>query len=120
MRQVAGLAVWVAALVVLATASPVSADSMDTGQAFTKLTRGAANTLTGWVEIPKRIHETSQLSGSASGFTWGLLRGFGYGYIRTVSGLYEVFTFPYPAPSGYETVLEPEYVFTTAQEDVNY
>ena len=88
MRQVVGLAGLVAALVVLATASPVSADSMDAGQAFTKLTRGASNAVTGWVEIPKRIHETSQLSGPASGFTWGLLRGLGYGYIRTVAGLY--------------------------------
>ena len=120
MRHVVRSAGWIAALVVLATAPPVSADSMDAGKAFTKLTRGAANTITGWVEIPKRIHETSQLSGPASGFTWGLLRGLGYGYIRTVAGLYEVFTFPYPAPSGYETVIQPEYVFTTAQEEVSY
>ena len=85
---------------------------MDPALAFGKFTRGAINTLTGWVEIPKRIQETSQDSGAAAGFTWGLLRGFGHGFIRTAAGLYEVFTFPFPAPPGYNSVIQPEYVFT--------
>lgn len=81
------------------------------GGAATKLGRGATNIFTGWVEIPKRIYETSQLSGAVSGFTWGLLRGLGYGFIRTTAGFYEFFTFPYPAPPDYAPVLQPEYVF---------
>ncbi len=79
--------------------------------ALTKLGRGAVNTVTGWVEIPKRMVETSQRSGALTGFTWGLLRGLGHGFIRTVGGIYEVVTFPFPAPSEYRSVIQPEYVF---------
>ena len=101
------------ALLVLVSAAPASAEEMDAGKAFTKLTRGFINIVTGWVEIPKRVQETSQQSGAAAGFTWGLLRGFGHGFIRTAAGFYEFFTFPFPAPPGYEPVIQPEYVFTT-------
>ncbi len=88
-----------------------AAETMDAGNGFKKLTRGAINTVTGWVEIPKRIQETSQASGGFAGWTWGLLRGLGYGFVRTSAGLYEVFTFPFPAPPDYEPVMQPEYVF---------
>ena len=99
-------------IVVLASAAPASAEEMESGRAVTKLTRGAVNLVTGWVEIPKRIQETSQTSGAAAGFTWGLLRGLGYGFIRTAAGAYEIVTFPFPAPPNYQPVIQPEYVFT--------
>ncbi|MBI4354099.1 MAG: exosortase system-associated protein, TIGR04073 family, partial [Candidatus Omnitrophica bacterium] len=63
------------------------------------------------VEIPKRISETSNVQGMAAGLTWGLLRGLGYGFVRTAAGFYEVFTFPVAAPPNYEPVIQPEYVF---------
>jgi len=111
-------------MLVAATAPPASAESMEAGGAFVKLTRGFVNVVTGWVEIPKRIHETTQLSGPAAGFTWGLLRGFGHGFIRTAAGFYEFFTFPFPAPPGYTSVIQPEYVFTSesapARDDYYY
>lgn len=81
------------------------------GGPTTKLGRGIANVITGWVEIPKRITETSQTQGVAAGITWGLLRGFGYGFVRTAAGFYEFFTFPFSAPPDYEPVIQPEYVF---------
>ena len=98
-------------------AGPVWAESMEAGKAFTKLTRGFVNIITGWVEIPKRIQETTQTSGAAAGFTWGLLRGLGHGFIRTAAGAYEFVTFPFPAPPGYESVIQPEYVFTEESTD---
>ena len=101
-----------AMLFILAGAARASAEPMEAGKAFTKLTRGFVNIITGWVEVPKRIQETSQTSGAAAGFTWGLLRGIGNGFIRTAAGFYEFFTFPFPAPPGYEPVIQPEYVFT--------
>ena len=110
-------------LFMLVAAGQVSAEPMNAGKAFTKLIRGAVNTVTGWVEVPKRVLETTESSGPASGFTWGLLRGFGHGFIRTAAGLYEVFTFPFPAPAGYASIMEPEYVFSTAagaSDDYNY
>ena len=101
-------------LVFAVHADPAQAEPMQTGKAFTKLTRGFVNVITGWVELPKRIQETTQASGAAAGFTWGLLRGIGHGFIRTAAGAYEFFTFPFPAPPGYEPVIQPEYVFTGA------
>ena len=65
---VAGLAV---AVVLGAGTTRASAEPMEAGKAFTKFTRGGINIVTGWVEIPKRISETSQESGTAAGFTWG-------------------------------------------------
>ena len=99
-------------LTVLGTAPAACAEPMDVGNAFTKAMRGAVNTVTGWVEIPKRIKETSDESGPAAGFTWGLLRGLGYGFIRTSAGIYELVTFPFPAPPSYEPVMQPEFVFS--------
>lgn len=96
----------------IAGSVPASAEPMDAGKAFTKGARGFVNLVTGWVEIPKRVHETSQESGALAGFTWGLLRGIGHGFVRTCAGAYELVTFPFPAPAGYEAILEPEYVFT--------
>ena len=101
-----------ATLGVLGSAGPASAEPMEAGKAFTKLARGGINILTGWVEIPKRVSETSQASGSAAGFTWGILRGIGHGFIRTAAGAYELLTFPFPAPPGYAPVIQPEYVFS--------
>ena len=109
MRRLIGTIAVVTALMVLPVQTAQAA--MSTAGAGTKLLRGAVNVLTGWVEIPKRVYETSQEQGTAAGLTWGLMRGFGRGFIRTAAGLYEVFTFPFPAPPNYEPVMLPEYVF---------
>lgn len=93
--------------------TPASASSSESRNGFTKLMRGLINTTTGWVEIPKRIHETATTSGVPAGLTWGFLRGLGYGFVRTAAGLYEAFTFPVPAPPDFEPVIQPEYVFTS-------
>ena len=117
MRKQALKVGFVAAMVVLAGSHRATAEPMSTEKACGKLARGAVNALTGWVEIPKRAHETAQQEGAIAGFTWGLVRGLGYGFIRTAAGLYEFVTFPFPAPPGYAPVIQPEYVFTT--EDVD-
>ncbi len=109
-----------AALVLVATTATASAEPMDAGKALTKFTRGFINIVTGWVEIPKRVQETSQTSGAAAGFTWGILRGIGHGFVRTAGGFYEFFTFPFPAPPGYEPIIQPEYVFTSEATTSSY
>lgn len=80
-------------------------------KAFAKLLRGIVNLLTGWVELPKRVHETTLRSGAGAGFTYGFVRGLGYGFIRTSGGAYEVITFPFPAPPDYKPVMQPAYIF---------
>ena len=81
-------------------------------EAFVKLLRGLTNVLTGWVELPKRVRETSNASGAMAGFTYGIARGLGYGFVRTLGGAYEVVTFPFPAPPDYRPVMRPAYIFT--------
>ncbi len=113
-RRTAGWVVWLG-LAILTGAGRAFAEPMDAGKAFTKLTRGAINLVTGWVEIPMRIQETSVESGAAAGWTWGLLRGLGHGFIRTAAGGYELVTFLFPAPPDYTPVIQPEFVFSQPQ-----
>lgn len=107
----AAVVAFVVAVLALAHPAAVSAET-DAGNAFMKLARGATNLVTGWVEIPKRIHETWKTSGAFAGFTWGLLRGIGHGFVRTAAGGYELVTFPVPGSTNYGPVLQPEYVFS--------
>ena len=100
----------------LVTAQPAEAQIRAHG-AFTKLGRGFVNVVTGWVEIPKRIYETSYSDGPWLGFTWGTIRGIGFGLLRTTAGFYDLLTFPYPAPENYEPVFVPEFVFLEEEAD---
>ena len=79
--------------------------------AFSKLGRGVANTLTGWVELPKNVYDTSVEENAFTGMTLGLAKGAGMTLVRTGAGIFEVVTFPFPVPEDYKAVLEPEYVF---------
>ncbi len=79
--------------------------------AFTKLGRGVANTLTGWVELPKNIYNISIEDNAFAGMTLGLAKGAGMTFVRTGAGIYEIATFPFPLPENYRPILEPEYVF---------
>ena len=107
------LVLFLGILGLLAWPSDVRANGeLRSGDAMTKLGRGFVNIVTGWVEIPKRVSETSRAQGTAAGWTWGLLRGLGRGFVRTAAGFYELFTFPFPAPPDYQPVIQPEYVFS--------
>ena len=75
-----------------------------------KLGRGVANIITGWVEIPKNVYETTQDENILMGLTVGLAKGLGMSVIRTGAGIYDTVTFPFPIPQDYEPLLEPEYV----------
>ena len=77
-----------------------------------KLGRGLANILTGWVELPKNIYDTSVEENILSGLTMGLAKGVGMTIVRTGAGVYETVTFPFPIPEDYQPVLEPEFVFS--------
>ena len=76
-----------------------------------KLGRGLANTLTGVVEIPKKVFMVSKEENVFMGMTWGLVKGTTVGMLRTAAGVYETVTFPIPAPADYEPIIHPEFVF---------
>lgn len=96
-----------AAVVVITTVitTPCFADPLR------KLGRGLANTLTGVVEVPKKVILTCKDENPLMGFTWGLVKGTAVGILRSATGLYETLTFPIPAPAGYEPMIHPEFVF---------
>jgi putative exosortase-associated protein (TIGR04073 family) len=86
----------------------------DCGNPLTKLVRGAVNTLTGWVELPRHVccelgnrdeHLGEQLA-------VGLTRGGGQALERTLVGAWETISFPVPS---YEPLIYPEYVATQCQ-----
>ncbi len=100
-----GVAAHVAMLILMTTTVCFAQD------AFTKLGRGVANTLTGWVELPKNIYNMSVEDNAFTGMTLGLAKGAGMTVVRTGAGIYEIATFPFPLPENYRPILEPEYVF---------
>jgi len=115
-RAIVG-AVVVGLLVVLGSASRASADDVtrkrkDISLMFRKLGRGTMNLLTGWVEVPKGIATMWKESDPATGFVVGGISGIGWGFARTVGGLYEIFSFPFPYPEDYAPLIEPEFILT--------
>ena len=78
---------------------------------FTKLGRGVANVLTGWLEIPKAMYQVGTEQNAFKGLTEGLLKGTGAALHRTGAGVYDAVTFPVPVPDNYDSPIDPEYVF---------
>ena len=110
----------VAALVVAAVAAmPIAhAEMIDryAGQnPIRKLGRGLANTFGGLLEVPMTISHVSAQEGPVAGFTVGTLYGAGAAVTRTVVGVAEVLTFPFPLPDiGYGPILLPEFLLNPA------
>jgi putative exosortase-associated protein (TIGR04073 family) len=75
-----------------------------------KLGRGVGNVLTGWIELPKNIYDTSVESNVFAGLTLGTVKGIGKTVMRTAVGAYETATFPFPVPEDYQPIIEPEFV----------
>ena len=78
---------------------------------FTKLGRGFANVLTGWIELPNTVHRTAEGENAFVAWTSGVAHGIGRSLARTGAGFYDMATFLIPVPEHYEPVIEPEYVF---------
>ena len=77
--------------------------------ALRKLGRGFANLLFGIVEIPNQYTKAVAEHGGAAGLTYGVPKGFVRWMGREFVGVYEIVTFPVPAPPGYKPVLKPEF-----------
>ncbi len=76
-----------------------------------KLERGLVNLGTGWAEILKQPYLIGKEHGWLAGTLRGPVEGLGMVVARTVSGAYEILTFPLPIPSGYQPMVEPDYVW---------
>jgi len=90
----------------------VTRDRRDVSLMMRKLSRGLINIVTGWVEVPKNIALRWKQTDPFSGFVWGGISGIGWAFARTVGGVYEVVTFPFPYPKDYAPLIEPEFILT--------
>ena len=112
-RWLHGLAVGLGFVCLLGGGAPAYAEvSERASPSIRKLGRGLANTIGGIFEIPLTMHAVGVEKGPAAGLTLGLLMGVGAAITRTVVGLVEVVTFPFPfSTNGYEPILHPEFIF---------
>ena len=84
-----------------------------------KAVRGIANAGLGVVvELPKTVYYDTLEDGPLYGLTVGVLEGLSWGIARTLVGIYEVVTFPFPAPEGYRPILTPAYPYQPGKTDV--
>lgn len=84
-----------------------------------KAVRGLGNAGLGVVvEIPKTVYYDTLEDGPVYGLTVGLLEGLSWGIARTLTGVYEVVTFPFPVPEGYRPIYKPSYPFEAGKTDL--
>ena len=103
-----------AALFIVAMPSAMANDYTD--QVTDKFARGFANTVTGWVELPKNIVNTSKEDDVGMGLTVGLVKGVLHAVGRTVVWAVELVTFFIPNPE----FVEPRYVWEPFEKDTTY
>ena len=109
----AGIALTTLAALVV-SGSAVAGDYVsDSG---TKFTRGLANAVTGWGEIPKNIVLETNDSNAFVGITYGTLKGVGHTVGRTVVGALELGTFFIPN----DEVVHSTYVWENANKETTY
>lgn len=106
------MALLIAGVMLLAAPSHAQMERRDSDfdKMLHKLGRGIVNVLTGWMEIPKEIAEAWRETDPVTGLVVGGIKGVGYTVVRTVAGVYEIFTFPMPFPENYGPIIEPEFV----------
>ncbi len=95
------------------SAGEVERENSDINKMFHKLGRGVANVLTGWLEIPKQTAQEWRRTDPFTGTILGVIKGCVWGIARTFAGFYEIISFPFPVPSNYEPIMEPEFVLPT-------
>ncbi|MDE2484646.1 MAG: exosortase system-associated protein, TIGR04073 family [candidate division NC10 bacterium] len=94
-------------------------DEAVAGTAAQKVVRGVANTGLGVIaEVPKTIYYDTLEDGPLYGLTVGVLEGLSWGIARTLTGVYEVVTFPFPIPEGYRPIYQPHYPVEAGKTDL--
>ena len=100
-------AIWIAVPVLFCLlASPALAVEHNAAR---KVGRGLAAMTTAFLEVPGNIVKISRERSPVWGFTLGFGIGLGKIVPRNLVGVYEFLTAPFPAPPGYEPMLEPEF-----------
>lgn len=94
-----------------------NANSQECHSCFTSnVSQGAANIVTGFIEIPKNIINISHDQNIFLGLSWGVLRGAIHAVSRTVVGGAELIASPFVS----EELISPAYVWERFSEDSRY
>ncbi len=111
--------VFVSGMALLGFATAVFAGEMVPPAAAQKAVRGLANTGLGVaVELPKTVYYDTLEDGPLYGLTVGVLEGLSWGIARTLVGIYEVVTFPFPVPEGYRPIYTPGFPYEPVRTDI--
>ena len=78
--------------------------------AWTKLGRGFGNLAFGALEICRQPSELAKNQRWPIAVAGGVPKGILYFVARELVGVYEIVTFPIPLPSGYRTIMEPDFI----------
>jgi len=108
-----GIAVLAAGLLVVATPLFAGDYATDSGAKFS---RGLANTVTGWGEIPKNIANESRDKNAIVGITYGTLKGAAHTVGRTAVGVFDLATFFVPS----DGLVHSTYVWEDADSETTY
>lgn len=115
---------WAVALILFAGVTNAQAsspfadpDRITEGSMSRKFRRGVVNVVTCWAEVPRNVAIETNRTDPASGFFIGGVKGVVFGFGRFATGLYEVFTFPVPAPPEYAVIMHPEFVITEVRTE---
>jgi putative exosortase-associated protein (TIGR04073 family) len=101
-----------ALLVIIMVAFTASAGYCET-PAFRKFRRGFCNILTSHLELVHQMEKEGAKGGTGRAMTLGVFNGISMTTMRMLAGVYEVVTFPIPAPAGYKPILtDPEFYWT--------
>ena len=85
-------------------------------QVGNKLVIGSSNATLAWLEIPRNIVNTSREHNVVIGITGGVLKGVLHTIGRTMSGAFDLVTFPLPSQS----IVKPVYVYDNFRVETQY
>jgi putative exosortase-associated protein (TIGR04073 family) len=74
-----------------------------------KFGRGLAGMTLAFLEVPGNMVYETHKRGAAGGIPLGFVIGLGMIVPRTLVGVYEFLTAPFPLPAGYQPILRPEF-----------
>ncbi|MDX2175334.1 MAG: exosortase system-associated protein, TIGR04073 family [Candidatus Sumerlaeia bacterium] len=92
-------------------------EQTDISKMFHKLGRGVSNVLFGWIEVPRNIAKEWRKTDPFTGTILGTVQGVVWTVGRTLGGVYDVVSFPFPIPNDYQPLMEPEFVLPTVWGD---
>jgi len=74
-----------------------------------KFVRGLAGMTLSFLELPGNMVKETRERGAGEGIPLGFAKGLGMIIPRTLVGVWEFLSAPFPVPAGYEPILHPEF-----------